>query len=121
MQARTVQPDIAIERAEHERVASLAAPARAAGGAAPTSPRPSRCLGQNRPGLDGRQHCFAFGDREAEVFRALGHLFKRGHFLDWADGAVIAGDLEQDADTHGAASDAGWGGASFPQLPEWES
>ena len=27
--------------------------------------------------------------------------------------AVIAGDLEQDADTHGAASDAGWNGRAF--------
>jgi hypothetical protein len=101
VQALAVQFDIAIQRAERERVAALATAWFAAGRAASTATRPCFSLSQNRSGLDGRQHCFAFGDREAKVFQALGRLFKGGHFLGWADGAVIAGDLEQDADTHG--------------------
>jgi hypothetical protein len=52
--------------------------------------------------LDGGEQRLAVREREADVLGPLGRLLEHGHLLGRAGSAVIGGDLEQDADAHGA-------------------
>jgi len=53
--------------------------------------------------LNGGHQRFALGDRQAEIFRPLRSLLEYCGLCGITGDAVIAGDLEQDPDTHGAS------------------
>tara|TARA_R110000868_G_scaffold276108_2_gene535775 strand:+ start:1276 stop:1533 length:258 start_codon:yes stop_codon:yes gene_type:complete len=70
--------------------------------------------------LDGGKQRLAVFQEETDVLGALGRLIEHGDFLGRHHGAVIGGDLEQDADTH--ENLRCWKQrASFPQGPEWKT
>ena len=73
------------------------------------------------PLLDRGQQCLALGDRQAEILRPLRHASRTRDLLGLAGGAVIAGDLKQDPDAHGAPPLLDRRQASFPQPPEWKA
>jgi hypothetical protein len=100
MQSWAIQFDVAIQRAEYNRVTAFGAPLVAADRARAMPTRPLRGLGFDRFALDrGEQH-LALGDRQAKILQPLRHLLECRDLLGRAGGTVIAGDLEQNPDAH---------------------
>jgi len=102
VQPRAGERHVAIKGTEQNGVAALAATAGSArlAAAVPTGPRLGLSL--NDPVLDGGKQRLTVREREADVFRPICCFFERGDLLGLAGRAGVVGDLEQDADAHGA-------------------
>src|SRR3954452_20847323 len=107
VKTRARQTHVAEERAEHERIAALAAAGPAACFTAAPPLGPGLGFRRDDPVLGAGEQRLALGKRQSEILGPVDALRKRRDLLNLSGGAVAGRDLKQNLDAHDGPPDGG--------------